>query len=216
MVSLRDDRKAIRSTSTVYTEFADIPRGYFGAILVDAPVRFDTWSDKGKGRSPEQHYPTMSWDEPRALDVAALAKPDSVLFVWVCWHSLPKYLELIERWGFTYKGSAFDWTKADVNQLDLLGDDDAEVQIGCGYWTRQNTEPCLLATRGRPHPLPTHTDIRQAIIAPRRKHSEKPREIHGRIERLVAGPFIELFARRQRQGWTVFGNQIAQRQEAAE
>jgi N6-adenosine-specific RNA methylase IME4 len=192
----------------VYTEFADIPRGYFGAILVDAPTQFQTWSEKGKGRSAERHYPTMSWNELKALDVAALAKPDCALFVWICWHSLPKYLELIEHWGFVYKTCAFDWTKADVNQLDMFGDDDADVAIGCGYWTRQNTEPCLLATRGHPKPLQTHTHVRQAIIAPRREHSRKPDEIHAGIERLVGGPYLELFARRERPGWTVFGNEI--------
>jgi N6-adenosine-specific RNA methylase IME4 len=84
--------------------------------------------------------------------------------------------------------------------------DDADVQIGCGYWTRSNTEPCLLATRGAPKRL--NADVRMAIIAPRREHSRKPDEVHDRIERLVAGPYLELFARRPRPGWTVWGNEV--------
>jgi N6-adenosine-specific RNA methylase IME4 len=78
--------------------------------------------------------------------------------------------------------------------------------MGMGYWTRANTEPCLLATRGKPKRL--DAGVRQGIIAPRQEHSRKPDEIHDRIERLVAGPYLELFARRPRAGWTVWGNEV--------
>jgi N6-adenosine-specific RNA methylase IME4 len=64
---------------------ANLPRAYFAAILVDPPWRFETWSDAGKDRSPERHYPTMTMDELRGLDVAALAARDSVLFLWAGW-----------------------------------------------------------------------------------------------------------------------------------
>ena len=83
--------------------------------------------------------------------------------------------------------------------------DDSDVQIGCGYWTRANSEVCLLATRGKPKRL--NADVRQAIIEPRRQHSRKPDCVHGRIERLVEGPYLELFARAPRPGWTVWGNE---------
>jgi N6-adenosine-specific RNA methylase IME4 len=76
--------------------------------------------------------------------------------------------------------------------------------MGMGYWTRANTEPCLLATRGKPKRL--NADVRQAIIEPGREHSRKPDCVHERIERLVAGPYLELFARQERRGWTVWGN----------
>jgi N6-adenosine-specific RNA methylase IME4 len=84
-------------------------------------------------------------------------------------------------------------------------DDDIPVQIGTGYWTRSNSEVCLLATKGQPKRL--NADVRQGIIAPRRQHSRKPNGIHERIERLVAGPYLELFARQERQGWTTWGNE---------
>jgi N6-adenosine-specific RNA methylase IME4 len=64
---------------------ANLARAYFAAILVDPPWRFETWSDAGKDRSPERHYPTMTMDELRGLDVAALAARDSVLFLWAVW-----------------------------------------------------------------------------------------------------------------------------------
>ena len=78
--------------------------------------------------------------------------------------------------------------------------------MGMGYWTRANTEPCLLATRGKPKRL--NADVRQAIITPRRQHSRKPDGVYGRIERLVAGPYLELFARTRRFGWDAWGNEV--------
>jgi N6-adenosine-specific RNA methylase IME4 len=64
----------------------------------------------------------------------------------------------------------------------------------------------LLATRGKPKRL--HADVRQGIIAPRREHSRKPDEVHARIERLVAGPYLELFALQRRPGWKCWGDQL--------
>jgi N6-adenosine-specific RNA methylase IME4 len=193
------------SSPTIKTTFAELPHGHFGAILADPPWRFATWSENGKGRSPDQDYPTMTIDGLRALDVASLAAPDCVLFMWATWPMLPQALELIEAWGFAYKTCGFDWTKADATQLDMFRAD-ADVAIGMGFWTRSNTEPCLLATRGKPKRL--HADVRQAFIEPRREHSRKPDGVHERIERLVAGPYLELFARQQRPSLTVWGNEI--------
>jgi len=187
------------------TRFADLPRHHFGAILADPPWAFATWSDRGKGRSAEQHYPVMEFRDLALLPVEKLAAPDCVLFLWTTWPRLIQGLHLIAAWGFEYKTCGFDWMKADVRQIDLFRDD-ADSAIGMGYWTRANTEPCLLATRGKPRRL--HTDVRQSIIAPRREHSRKPEDVHERIERLVAGPYLELFAREStRPDWTFFGNE---------
>ena len=90
-------------------------------------------------------------------------------------------------------------------QLELF-QDDIEPDMLLGYWTRSNSEICLLATRGQPKRMAT--DVRQAIIAPRREHSRKPDGIHERIERLVAGPYCELFARQTRPGWDCWGNEV--------
>lgn len=183
--------------------FYGIRRGYYGAILADPPWNFRVWSkDTGSGRSPCAHYPTQSTDDLASLPVADLALPNCALFIWACWPTLVDALELIESWGFIYKTCAFSWMKADPYRLFA---DEATPFAGMGYWTRANTEPCLLATRGSPKRL--NADVRQGIIAPRREHSRKPDEIHGRIERLVAGPYLELFARQERLGWDVWGNE---------
>ncbi|TCD00718.1 adenine methyltransferase [Erythrobacteraceae bacterium CFH 75059] len=187
--------------------FASLPQNHFGAILLDPPWSFTVWSkDTGSARSPEAHYRTMSMDDLAALPISTLAARDCALFCWVCWPSLPQALRVIEAWGFDYKTCAFDWMKARTDQIEMFRDD-GDVQIGMGYWTRANTEPCLLATRGKPRRL--HADVRQGIIEPRRQHSRKPDCVHSRIERLVAGPYLELFARAPRNGWTVWGNETS-------
>lgn len=189
-------------------------------IYADPPWHFKTYNEKGRQRSPDWkpfkgspsiHYDTMSAENIRALPVVDLAADDCCLFLWICWPLLPEALALIEAWGFTYKTCGFDWVKAHAGQMDMLHDDN-KVQIGMGYWTRSNSEVCLLATRGKPKRL--KADVRQAIIEPRREHSRKPICVYERIERLVAGPYIELFARTRREGWSSWGNQVGKFAEA--
>jgi N6-adenosine-specific RNA methylase IME4 len=193
--------------------FADLPRNHFGAIYADPAWSFRVWNNyTGQGRSAESHYSTMTMDEIAALPVADLAADDCVLFMWACWPSLPEALGIIEAWGFTYKTCGFDWMKANNRQPDMFAED-APVQVGMGYWTRANSEPCLLATRGKPKRL--NADVRMGIIEPRRQHSRKPDCVPSRIERLVAGPYLELFARTQREGWTCWGNEVGKFNVAA-
>jgi len=184
---------------------ADWPTGKYGAILADPPWMFKTlWNTATGPGNRNANYPTMDIPELADLPVRDLAAEDCILFLWAIWILVPRALEIIEAWGFTYKTCAFDWMKADVRQVDMFKET-PDVQFGLGYWTRANTEPCLLATRGKPKRL--NADVRQGIIAPRCEHSRKPDGIHERIERLVAGPYLELFARQRRKGWTVWGNE---------
>jgi N6-adenosine-specific RNA methylase IME4 len=194
--------------------FDGLKRGHYGAILADPPWRFRTWDQRtaiprtrssGTNVSAAAHYTTMPIEEIRALPVGALAATDCSLFLWMSWPQLEDALTLIDAWGFEYKTAAFVWTKAHAAQIEMFRDD-TDALMGMGYWTRANTEPCLLATRGRPKRI--NADVRQAIIAPRREHSRKPDGVHERIERLVAGPYLELFARQRRPGWDVWGNEV--------
>ena len=184
-----------------------LPGRHFGAILVDPPYRFKTWNKattvKARG-SGTVHYRTMTLAEIAAVPVEKVAARDCALFVWATWPMLKSVLRVIEWWDFEYKTCAFDWAKADTSQIDMFRDD-ADATCGMGYWTRANTEPCLLATRGRPRRL--NKDVRMGIIEPRREHSRKPDCVHKRIERLVGGPYLELFARAHRRGWTAWGDE---------
>lgn len=171
----------------------------FASILADPPWHFVARSDKGEARSAAQHYTTdREWHDIIALPVAQLAADDAVLFLWmVDW--CPKLaLEVIEAWGFAHKTTAFTWAKQNESGEGW--------HMGQGYWTRANPEDCWLATRGSPKRI--HADVRQLIVHPVMEHSRKPDEIHDRIERLVGGPYLELYARRERARWITWGNEI--------
>jgi len=182
--------------------FNDLPKGHFSVILADPPWPFATWSHKGQGRSGEAHYGTMDHQDLENMPVASLMAPDAVLFLWIVQTQIPQAVKLVEAWGFTLKSIAFAWVKGEG--LPMFPDD-ITTQIGMGMWTRAEFEQCWLATRGKPKRL--DAGVRQVLLEKRREHSRKPDGIHERIERLVAGPYLELFARQQRPGWTVWGNQ---------
>jgi len=183
--------------------FDGLPRGHYGAILADPPWPFATWSHKGKGRSGEAHYNTLSHRDLRALPVRELAGNDCVLFLWIVQTQIPQASKLLTAWGFQFKSVAFIWNKGEG--LPLFPDD-VVLQMGMGKWTRAEFEQCWLATRGSPKRLAA--DVRQVLTERRREHSRKPDGIHERIERLVAGPYLELFARQRRPGWDVWGNEV--------
>jgi N6-adenosine-specific RNA methylase IME4 len=170
-------------------------RGGCGAILADPPWHWQARSPKGDGRAPP--YARMSLAEIAALPVGELAAPDCALFLWAIDPMLPQALKVIEAWGFAYKTVAFTWVKASAS---------GGYPIGCGYWTRANPEMCLLATRG--HPKRLARNVPQLLVAPRRQHSRKPDEARTRIERLVGGPYLELFARERAPGWDAWGDEV--------
>lgn len=153
------------------------------------------------------HYDLMCDAELLALPVSQLAAKNAVLFMWATWPRLPLALQLIEAWGFEYKTCAFDWFK--VNP-------DGSLFFGVGYYSKSNSEPCLLATRGqilKPETNSVSMALEdwepQAIKEPRREHSRKPDEVRRRIEQMYpTRSKLELFARRQAPGWDVFGNEV--------
>lgn len=184
--------------------FDTIPRAHFGVVYADPPWSYKTWSKAGTGRSADQHYSTMPPEEIANLPVADLCATDCALFMWATWPTLKDAFAIIEAWGFEYKTCAFDWMKADVSTVDLFPDPKT-ADMKMGHWTRSNSEPCLLGTRGKPKRL--DAGVRMGIIESARQHSRKPDCVASRIERLVGGPYLELFARTQRPGWSCWGNQ---------
>jgi N6-adenosine-specific RNA methylase IME4 len=168
-------------------------------LYCDPPWEFQTWSAAGQLRAPSGHYQTDALDKIKALPVAGLAADDAVLLLWCVMPELPGALDVIKAWGFTYKTCAFVWIKQNEGGNGL--------HTGMGYWSRSNAELCLLATRGKP--LRLAADVHQVVMAPVGKHSEKPEEVRRRIERLLPGPYLELYGRALVAGWTVWGNEIA-------
>jgi N6-adenosine-specific RNA methylase IME4 len=193
---------------------------YYAAILADPPWRFANWSDKGKDRcpdaptafnnQPERHYKTMPLEKIMALPVRELAARDCALFLYAIDSMLPQAYDVGRSWGFEFKTVAFYWVKlrkeGSKRGADQIEWDKKLFPIGTGYWTRPNPEQCLLFTRGEPRRR--STNVRKLIVAPRREHSRKPDETAERIEKLVDGPYVELFARTARDGWSAWGDQI--------
>ena len=83
----------------------------YGAILVDPPWHFKTWSARGTGRSAISHYHCLDLEDLKSLPVIDLAVDDCALFLWATDPILPLALKLINAWGFTYKTVAFTWVK---------------------------------------------------------------------------------------------------------
>lgn len=169
-----------------------LPSGPFGAILADPPWAFRSFG--GQDLAPTQGaqpYAVMSLDDIKALPIAEVAAKDCLLFMWTVSHLQAASIEVAAAWGFKPVSVAFIWDKG---------------RMGMGYWTRQEAEICHLFKRGRPRRI--GKGVRQMIRAPRREHSRKPDETYGRIESLVAGPYLELFARQSQPGWSAWGNEV--------
>mgnify|MGYP000718094439 CR=1 FL=1 len=183
-----------------------LPHHKVKAILADPAWMFVTYEGSGTPhRTEEDHYKVTALDEMKMLPVAGVADEDCALFMWVIGSHLKQAVELGESWGFEYKTDVFTWVKTGKH-------DDTVRPIGMGYWSRKQTETCLLFTKGSPPRL--EASVRQLfetddhlIFAPKTEHSVKPDEQYDRVERLVSGPYLEMFARRSRDGWAAWGDE---------
>ncbi len=176
-----------------------LPSGQYGVIYADPPWKFKAGT---KGRP--QHYKRMTLEEIKAMPVRGLAEPHCWLFIWTTGPHLQQVFDVLKAWGFRYSGLGFVWIKLNKNATTLFFTD-RDLFKGQGYTTRKNAEFCLLAKRGRPKRI--HKDALEVCVSPRREHSRKPDEFLSRIERFAQGPYLELFARSQREGWTSWGDE---------
>lgn len=180
----------------------------FRCIAADPP-----WLERGGGKSKrgaDRHYPLMRTSDiyrvmHDAIERAGGMAESCHLWVWVTDNFLRDGLGIIEALGFRYIRTLV-WVKADASLDDL---DQGDLQVGLGQYLRGSHELCLLGVRG-PSMLPPTGDRRSSVVvAPRTRHSAKPREAYDVIESTSPGPRLELFARLPREGWAVFGNEVA-------
>ncbi len=165
-------------------------------IYADPPWKYN---DNGCQGAAEKIYGTLSIDELGQLPIDKIADQDCVLFLWATYPKMQEALELIERWGFTYKSIGFQWIKLNKSGKGYF--------FGLGRWTRGNTEPCLIATKGKPKRI--SASVGQLVFSPLRKHSQKPDEVRKKIVDLVGDlPKIELFARQYATGWDCWGDEV--------
>ncbi len=176
-------------------------QGRFGTILADPPWRFSNRTGK---MAPEHRrlarYATMTLEDILALPVAELALPQSHLYLWVPNALILEGLEVMQRWGFTYKTNLV-WYK--------VRKDGGPDRRGVGFYFRNVTELVLFGTRGNLRTLPPGRRQENIIVSRKREHSRKPDELYALIERCSPGPYLELFARQVRPGWAHWGNEVA-------
>jgi N6-adenosine-specific RNA methylase IME4 len=174
--------------------------GQFGTVLADPPWQFSNRTGK---MAPEhrrlQRYPTMKLQEIMELPVSQIAAEKSHLYLWVPNALVLEGLEVMKRWGFTYKTNIV-WYK--------VRKDGGPDGRGVGFYFRNVTELVLFGVRGKLRTLrPGRTQVN--ILATRkREHSRKPDELYDIIESCSPGPYLELFARHERKNWTQWGNEV--------
>ena len=141
------------------------PDKKYSIIYADPPW---SYSDSGCSGAAAAQYATMSINELKQLPVnpagGGIAADDCVLFMWATYPKMQEALDLIEAWGFKYKSIAFQWIKQNRSGNGYF--------FGLGRWTRGNTEPCLIAIKGKPKRI--SGSVRSIVLSPLQQHSRKP------------------------------------------
>ena len=172
----------------------------YNIIYADPPWNFKTYSKKGlEKKSAVNHYDCLNVDDICNLPIKEISDKDCILFLWVTFPFLKEGLKVIEEWGFTYKTIGFNWIKKNKKSDSLFW--------GLGFWTRANSEICLIATKGKPKRI--SKSVHSVVFSKIREHSRKPDEVQDNIVKLCGDiPRIELFARQHVEGWDCWGNEV--------
>lgn len=172
----------------------------FGTILADPPWQFMNRTGKMAPEHRRLHrYKTMKLAEICAMPVADVAAEQSHLYLWVPNALLAEGLAVMRAWGFTYKTNIV-WYK--------VRKDGGPDGRGVGFYFRNVTEMVLFGTRGRLRTLAPGRREVNVVVSRKQDHSRKPRQVYDIIERCSPGPFLELFARDHRRGWTQWGDEV--------
>ncbi len=172
----------------------------FGTILADPPWQFQNRTGKV---APEHkrlsRYGTMTLEDIKTLPVSMISADTAHLYLWCPNALLPEGLSVMQSWGFHYKGNIV-WHK--------IRKDGGSDGRGVGFYFRNVTELILFGVRGKNARTlaPGRTQVNY-ICSRKREHSRKPDEQYPVIEECSRGPYIELFARGEREGWASWGNQ---------
>jgi N6-adenosine-specific RNA methylase IME4 len=187
--TVKELREAIRDKRRV--KDPKMPEGEFDVILCDPPWSYNDKQDIPELGGAQKHYPSMSIQE--LCDMRVPAAEDAVLFLWVTSPLLEASFEVIRSWGFEYKTS-FVWDK---------------VKHNMGHYNSVRHEFLLVCVRGSK--TPEVKKLFDSVITEERsnEHSEKPMVVYKIIETLYPrGKYLELFGRKKRKGWTIYGNEL--------
>jgi hypothetical protein len=167
----------------------------FRTVVLDPP-----WQERGGGkikRGADRHYPLVKTEDMTGIIAEcphwSEVQPDAHMYIWVTNNFLKDGLWLMGQLGFTYKTNVV-WVKQ---------------RIGLGQYFRGKHELCLFGVRGDAYSVRTDDKtIASVITADRGLHSKKPDAFMELVEKRSKGPYLELFARRERENWTCWGNEV--------
>lgn len=195
---IRQNRAKVLAEKHAQQAVPGSPKRY-GVILADPPWEFSVYSEAGKDRAAENHYPVMTDDailDGLARQIDAAAHDDAVLVLWSTRAKLAVALDLIKRAGFTYRSEGA-WRKVSQG---------GKLKLGTGYWFIDAHEPFLVATRGDVVSPAPGTQLPSVVDAVRGRHSAKPPFVHEWVERCWPDESkLEMFARAGRKGWDATG-----------
>ena len=182
----------------------------YSAIISDPPWRYGSpralVGNGGRGShgaskiiqaDVNQHYPTMTLDELKSLCIPA--SKNAILFMWVTNPFLcdGSGADVVKAWGFTPK-TVLTWVKRKK---------DGSPSMKTGHWFRSASEHLIFAVRGSIHRPQEYPALPTWFGTERMAHSVKPDRVHEIAEMITPGPYLEMFARRARRGWDLWGNQ---------
>ena len=172
----------------------------FALIISDPPWNY---SNRPCNGAAINHYSTMSTRDICALKVQDVVADDSVLLLWATWPKLVDAFEVIKAWGFEYV-TGLPWIKISLCEKDLWNEWHIKPHYGIGFWVRGVSEPLLICRRGN---VKASDQNFIGLLSPNIQHSQKPENVYEYAE-TFPGPYLEMFARRKRPGWSVFGNEV--------
>jgi N6-adenosine-specific RNA methylase IME4 len=160
-------------------------------------------------RAASAQYSTMTPAQIAAIPVASVADPmGCLLALWVPSVLLPVGFEVMKAWGFSFK-QTFVWVKL---KKDHRKEDDWNegTRVGMGRLFRQSHEIALIGTSGKSvYPWLEDHSQRSVAFDLNAGHSVKPPTLQQRLEKMFPDTQrLEMFARRQRPGWTCAGDAI--------
>lgn len=166
----------------------------YRVLVADPPWPFRD-SLPGRSRGAGKNYNLLTLEEIQKFKLPTM-KFNSWLFLWRVSSMQEEALKVVRTWGFTPKAELV-WNKLTSKGLNWFG---------MGHYLRASHESCIVAIRGRV--VPRVRNIRSTFADTSLGHSRKPEMFYNIVEKLSDGPYCELFARRKREGWDCFGDEI--------
>ena len=176
--------------------------GKYKCIVADPPWAYrDKRAYKGAGQGLDTHYEQVDLEKLKAFPINDVAHKNCFLFVWSVSPQPQEALELVNAWGFKYVSKLY-WIKGNSTTQGM------KFGPAMGRYWRGGVEEVLVCKRGKPK-MPNTIHDMNVIFEKSRGHSSKPEALQNRIHhREFEGPYLELFARRERKGWDCWGNEL--------